>query len=71
MTNEPTRISMDVFGADGVKLIAHRKREGTEWAEIKIGHLRITVFEREAIDDVLHLPRDEQFTTNVLAEEAA
>lgn len=71
MANETTRISMNIHGASGVTLLAHRQREGTEWAEIKIGHVRIVVFDREAIDDALHLPRDADFSTNFAVEEAA
>lgn len=71
MANETTRISMNIHGASGVTLLAHRQHEGTEWAEIKIGHVRIVVFEREAIDDALRLPRAAEFTSNIEAVEAA
>lgn len=64
-------ISMNVHGAPSVTLLAHRQHKGTEWAEIKIGYLRITVFEREAIDDALHLPRDADFTSNIAVDQAA
>lgn len=70
-STEYTRIHMSVHGADGVTLLQHSRRNDTEWAEIKIGHLCITVFERGAIDDALHLPRDEAFSTNITAAEAA
>lgn len=65
------RIHMSVHGATGITLVYHGQREGTEWAEIKIGHLRITVYERGAIDDALHLPRDPEFITNIPSAEAA
>lgn len=64
-------IHMSIHGADGVRLLSHRVRNGTEWVVIKIGHMRITLFEREAIDDALHLPRAADFTTNIEASEAA
>lgn len=70
-STEYTSIHMTVHGARGVTLLSHSQLNGTEWAEIKIGHLRITVFERAAIDDALHLPRDEAFTSNIVTDEAA
>lgn len=64
-------IHMSIHGADGVRLLSHHVKDDTEWVEIEIGHMRITLFEREAIDDALHLPRSDDFTTNIEAQEAA
>ena len=70
MTNTP-RMHMSIHETPGVKLIQHSRNNGTEWAEIRIGHLTITVYERDAIDDALRLPRDADFTSNIPAVEAA
>ena len=60
--------TMNIHGAEGVRVIAHLQRDTTEWATIRIGELQITVFEREAIDDALCLPRSADFKSDFPAD---
>ena len=57
-------MTMNIHGAGGVRLLCHLQRDTTEWASIQIGDLKITVFDRESIDDVMQLPRADDFESD-------
>lgn len=68
-------LATHVHGAERVQLARHCMSKGTEWATIQIsgsqGVINLTVYERGAIDDALHLPRSADFYTNIPEQEAA
>lgn len=64
-------IRMDIHNAGGIVLEEHMHRNTTEWASIRIGELRITVYDRASIDAALMLPKSEFFRTNIHELEAA